>query len=127
VPLIRDPQKIGKHEKALWTFVLFALLMLEIKSVYQDRNEHDREQAEARERETKSFEKIANGIEGAIQQAQDNFAATMKQFGESVKTITGGSSFPIVWSPFIPMVQTRSVSLCRFVDATIYKMFRSKW
>jgi hypothetical protein len=46
VPLFRDISKIGKPEKAVWTFVLFALLLLEIKTVYQDRNEDDAEQAE---------------------------------------------------------------------------------
>jgi len=30
VPLIRDLTKIGRREKAAWTFVMFALLLLEI-------------------------------------------------------------------------------------------------
>jgi hypothetical protein len=79
---------------------MFALLMLEIKSVYQDRNEHDQQQAEARERETKSFESIAGGIEGAIQQSQKDFEATMKKSDrlmglqkESLDNITGGDSY----------------------------------
>src|SRR5579864_3208711 len=36
VPLVRDPKEMGKWEKATWTFVLFALLLLEMKTVYQD-------------------------------------------------------------------------------------------
>jgi hypothetical protein len=103
VALIRDPTKIGRREKAAWVFVMFALLMLEIKSVYQDRNEHDQQQAEARERETKSFESIAKGIEGAIQQSQKDFEATMRKsdaimgrVGDSIKSQTGGESFAYI-------------------------------
>jgi len=103
VPLIRDLNKISEREKALWTVVLFALLLLELKSVYQDRNEHDQQQAEARERETTSFESIANRIEGAIQQSQTHFAATMQKsdaimgrVGDSIKAQTGGDSFAFI-------------------------------
>jgi hypothetical protein len=56
VTLVRDLTTIGKREKAAWIFVMFTLLLFEVKSVYQDRNEHDQQQADARERETKSFE-----------------------------------------------------------------------
>lgn len=38
VPYFRD--KVGGCEKALWTFIFFGLLLLEMKSVYQDRNEN---------------------------------------------------------------------------------------
>jgi hypothetical protein len=103
VPLIRDLTKIGKREKALWTFVMFALLLLEIKSVYQDRNEHDREQAETRERETKSFEGIASGISSTVQQSQQHFDATMAKSEqlaelsqESLANITGGDSYAYI-------------------------------
>lgn len=44
VPLFRDLPKIGKREKAFWTFVMFALVGLEIRSIYLDRDAHDREQ-----------------------------------------------------------------------------------
>jgi hypothetical protein len=103
VPLIRDIERIGKREKAVWTFIMFSLLLLEIKSVYQDRNEHDEEQAEARERETKNFQSIAKEIEGAIEQSQQHFDATMKKSDklisvtqESLNNITGGRSYAFV-------------------------------
>lgn len=76
VPLIRDLQN-RRPERAVWTFVMFALLLLEIKSVYQDRNEHDEQQAKARALETESFKEIADGINGAIQQSDQHFQATM--------------------------------------------------
>ena len=103
VALIRDLTRIGRREKAAWVFVMFALLMLEIKSVYQDRNEHDQQQAEAREREANSFESIAEGIEGAIRQSQLDFEATMRKsdaimgrVGDSIKSQTGGDSFAYI-------------------------------
>jgi hypothetical protein len=43
VPLLRDFSQMKKGEKAVWTAVLFVLLLLELKSVYQDRREHDLE------------------------------------------------------------------------------------
>lgn len=110
VPLIRDLAKIGKGEKALWTFVVFALLLLEIKSVYQDRNEHDKQEAETREREEENFREIAGGIRGAIQESQRQFEATMRRTetllnktnsisvltAQNLKNITGGDSFAYV-------------------------------
>jgi hypothetical protein len=103
VALTRDPTKIGQREKAAWILVMTVLLVLEIKSVYQDRNEHDQQQAEARERETESFESIAKGIEGAIQQSQQDFDATMRKsdvimgkVGDSIKNQTGGDSFAYI-------------------------------
>ena len=103
VPLVRDVTKIGPREKALWTVLLFALLLLEIKSVYQDRTEHDKEQAEARERETQNFVAIANGISGTIQQSQQHFDATMAKSDqltqlsqESLANITGGDSYAYI-------------------------------
>lgn len=79
VPLLRDVAKLGKREKALWTSIMFALLLLEIKSVYQDRNEHDAQQKEARELETENFRTIADGIEDSIRQSRENFTGTMKR------------------------------------------------
>jgi hypothetical protein len=64
VPLIRE--KIGRREKAAWTLLLLALLLYEIKSVYQDRNEHDREQAALRTEQLAEFNRIADGMERSI-------------------------------------------------------------
>lgn len=107
VPLIRDLNKIGKREKAAWTFVMFSLLLLEIKSVYQDRNEHDNQQAEARRREENNFREIANGIEKNIADSDRNFNATIGKTNEVLENITGGKSFavvtPQVWSGLVPI------------------------
>ena len=39
VPLLRE--KAGRLERAAWTGLIFLLLLLEVKSTYQDRNEHE--------------------------------------------------------------------------------------
>ena len=103
VPLIRDLAKIGKGEKAAWTLVMFALLLLEIKSVYQDRSEHDREQAQARSEQLSEFGKIADGINKTIDASKQQFEATMTRsdtivsgVSNSIKTQTGGDSFAFV-------------------------------
>jgi hypothetical protein len=103
VPLVRDPQRIGKREKAIWTFVLFAFLLLEIKSVYQDRNEHDTEQRLARERSEHNFQTIANGISETIRTSERQFEATMRKsdkimggVSDSIRTQTGGDSFAYI-------------------------------
>jgi hypothetical protein len=90
VALTRDPTKIGSREKAVWLFVMFTLLLLEIKSVYQDRNEHDEQQAEARQRENDSFQTIADGINRTIITSEQQFEATtadMKQLMHSASYI----------------------------------------
>ena len=79
VPLIRKVDEMGKREKALWTFVMFALLLLEIKSVYQDRNEHDKAEREARQRSEENFKSIANGITATIAATEKQFEATMSE------------------------------------------------
>lgn len=100
VPLIRDPKEISRREKAIWTVALFSLLMLEVKSVYQDRNEHDRAERESRERSEQNFREIAGGIQGTlngldttIKEGREHFEAELKGLDINVKTITGGNSY----------------------------------
>jgi hypothetical protein len=77
VPLVRDLAKMGKWEKACWTAVIFALLLLEIKSIYYDRNEHDAQQAAARKEQLDQFNNIAGRIDTAIKDSSDQFKQTM--------------------------------------------------
>jgi hypothetical protein len=107
VPLLRDVGQMGKKEKALWTAVMFALLFLEVRTLYRDRRDHDNEQQESRERSERNFQSIANGIQAAITQSQVQFEATLDrsekiirqnkntlgQVNEAIKTVTGGDSF----------------------------------
>lgn len=88
VPLIRDLAKMGKWEKAIWTFVMFALMGLEIRSIYLDRTAHDIEQDKARAEQLQHFNEIGEGIKGAVAESQKQFDATM----ERSNTILGGVS-----------------------------------
>lgn len=114
VPLVRDITKIGRREKAIWTGVMFLLLLLELKTLYQDRREHDQEQANARTEQLLQFENIARGIqrnleageqdfEATSEQSQQQFAATMRRsdvilsgIADSLKVQTGGDSFAFI-------------------------------
>jgi hypothetical protein len=93
VPIFRDLAKMSKREKAIWTAVMFTLMLLEIKSIYQDRAHHDREQAAARATELAGFAQTANGINSTISNGQRQFAATMSRFDENLNTMTGGNSY----------------------------------
>ena len=94
VPLIRE--HVGPREKAVWTLVLLALLLLEIHSIYEDRAEHEREQATARKEQLESFGKIAQGIDKTIENSDREFAATMGRTQAVLSNITGGNSFAVV-------------------------------
>ncbi len=80
VPLLRE--HIGRREKALWTFVMFVLLILEIRVIYADRDRHDKEQREAQEQSEKNFSRIADGITLGIKQNQLHFDSTMARLKE---------------------------------------------
>jgi hypothetical protein len=103
VPLTRDLAKMGKWEKAIWTAVMFVLLGLELKSVYQDRREHDEQQAEARAEQIAQFDRIAKGIKQTIDTSERQFEETMARSdkimgrtNEVLAGVTGGNSFAYV-------------------------------
>ena len=82
---------------------MFAFLLLEIKSVYQDRSEHDTEQRLARERSERNFQMIADGIFETIKKSEQQFATMMQKseaimsgVGDSVRAQTGGDSFAYI-------------------------------
>jgi len=64
VPLLRD--KIGKYEKAAWTLQMSVLVILEVRTIYAERNEQN-----------KPFAEIAAGIKTSIDASQYQFSATM--------------------------------------------------
>jgi len=103
VALLRDVTKIGRREKALWTAIMFILVLLEIKSIYQDRYAHDKEQSEARAEQLKQFDTIAKGINTTISNSQQQFDATIKRVegvsriaARGLENVTGGDSFGFV-------------------------------
>src|SRR5208283_790529 len=67
VPLFRDLADMKKREKAIWTALVFALMLLEVKSIYQDRNAHEKQQSDDRTAQLVNFQKIGDQITLAIQ------------------------------------------------------------
>src|ERR1700730_4940431 len=59
VPLIRGEQ-ISVKEKALWTGVMLTLAVLEVTSIYKDRNEHDTAQANIRNEQLQQFNTLVD-------------------------------------------------------------------
>jgi hypothetical protein len=110
VPLFRDLSKIGKREKAIWTAIVFALVLLEIRSIYLDRADHDQKESDARKVQLEGFETIGNGIKEAIDKSDRNFSTTMvkenavldttKEIAEvsqrNLASISGKDSFPCI-------------------------------
>ena len=80
VPLFRSWEKIGRGEKAIWTLLMFLFVGLEIRTLYLDRDEHDRDQAQARCEQLESFKQIATTLGTAITTSQTQFNATMEKF-----------------------------------------------
>lgn len=90
----------GRREKAFWTFLMFLFVGLEIRTIYLDAAQHDREQALARCQQLESFQRIATGIDQSLEQSQKQFTATMvesaKIFGtakSNLDAVTGGNTF----------------------------------
>jgi hypothetical protein len=101
--LFRPPEKMKKGEKALWTLVLFVLFGLELRTLYFDRDEHDRTEAHARCEQLHNFGEIAAKLNGAIESSQKQFEITMARsdqviagLGDTMKIQTGGNSFAFI-------------------------------
>lgn len=86
VPLLRDLTNISREEKAAWTALMFILVGLEVRSIYLDRNAHDREQSAARAEQLRQFGKIAEGINTTATTNQGHFDATMSSMKSLLKT-----------------------------------------
>jgi hypothetical protein len=111
VPLFRLWEQIRKKEKAIWTLVMFVLLLLELRTLYLDRNEHDQEQALDRCRYLKSFEDIAKTLEKSIELGKGEYSSTIHSVNgvlqttqqvanlanQNLKNITGGDSYAYVY------------------------------
>ena len=103
VPLVRDLAKMSKWEKAGWTFIMFALMGLELLSIHIDRKDHEAEQAAARTELLTNFQGIADGIKTEIDTSQSEFNATMQRsdsilsgVGETINIANGGDSFAFI-------------------------------
>jgi hypothetical protein len=102
--LFRPPEKMGKGEKALWTLLVFVLFGLELRTLYLDRDEHDRAEAQARCEQLHSFNEIAGGIRDAVAQSQKQFNATMGGISREINIYTGGESY--AYLTYVPKQQS---------------------
>jgi hypothetical protein len=79
--------EISGREKWLWTLILFAFALVEIRAISHDRTVHDKEQAATRAREAQNFSDIGQGIQQSIQGSQRHFDATMGRFAAQTNTL----------------------------------------
>lgn len=103
VPLVRKLETMGRWEKAGWTLVMFALMGIELRSIYMDRADNEAKQKTARAELLANFQGIADGIKSEIATSQTEFAATMKRsdtilggVGENIKIANGGDSYAYI-------------------------------
>lgn len=96
VPFFRDLAKIGRLEKAVWTLVMLLLMLLEVKSIYQERDTHDTEQREARAKELEQFRSIGKDIKTSLEKMEKIVDLTGKAVyfsSNTLQQITGGGQF----------------------------------
>lgn len=98
--------RFARLEKLLWIVIAVALSIVEVRAIRHDRKESAETQQRIQREENQRFEDLLAQerahFNATVLQSENQFSKTMKQFGENVKTITGGNSFAVVWSPLIP-------------------------
>jgi len=86
-------------ERIVYILIAFALFIVEMKAVYKDREEHDKEQSELRTREEEARKAEQQAFNGLLQTGKTLFANTQDIQAlakKSLENITGGDSFPYV-------------------------------
>jgi len=83
--LFRPLEKMGRGEKAMWTAIMFAFLLLELRTLYLDRGEHDREQAYAECEQLERFGKIAEGLQSSIDISKSQYSDTIGHVDDVLK------------------------------------------
>ena len=108
VPLFREWGTIKQLEKSAWTIAMLALLSLELRTLYLDRDEHDREQALSNCRQLEHFGAIAQRIETTIN--------TSKQVNSKLDVINDFIRKPYPQSAYIDQRQRRSADIDRKLE-----------
>ncbi len=83
-------------ERAVWILISFALFIVEMRAVYQDRDEHDRQQVELRKREDETRKAEQDSFAALLREGKDLFTATKQIEGlahKNLENVTGGQSF----------------------------------
>ena len=97
VMALRNPTGL---EKFLWLFFLTMFLVIELKSIDNDRSIHAYEQSLARAEQLRQFGAIADRLNLSIATSGKQFRETMKQTRSVLLNITGGESYAVL----LPMV-----------------------
>jgi hypothetical protein len=93
------PERFSLGEQVFYLLIIFCLFIVEMRSVYKDRDRHDKEQSqmqlkeeEARAKESASFAALVREGHGLLASMQH--VDTLEE--EALKNITGGDSFAYV-------------------------------
>jgi hypothetical protein len=122
-------------ESIVYIFIAFALFMVEMRTVYRDQDQRDRErgeqqirESEARKDEEKSFGDLLQKENGLLTSIKD--VGTLAQ--RSLENITGGHSFavvtPQVWSGLVPIpLSIRNYGKQTLTGVTVTIRGRQAW
>jgi hypothetical protein len=120
IPLVWE--KIGKWAKRALTVLMFALLLLEMRSLRFASDDFEKDKKDQNDR----FSEIVDGLKEAIATSQSQFSATMKRSNAimrktetAVAFISGGDSFPVVW-PHISGADSIGFTLNKFGGYPLY-------
>ena len=97
LPFLREMKGMGKQERALWTLLMFALVFLEFKSIYQERATHEKEQEKARAEQLSQFSSIAGRIDKSIVNNLSLIHICAPNHERSVRTVSDRESPCFIW------------------------------
>jgi len=98
--------RVKKTEKFAWICFMTVLMVAEIRNLYvadADQLAKFTKVSDALDATKRGLDAAAEGIHATSVAIKTDTEASQKQFEENVKTITGGSSFSIVWAPLMPI------------------------
>jgi len=143
VPLYREWATIKPLEKAAWTFLMFALLGLELRTLSLDRKEHDEQQSFNRCQDQQRFQATADRLGTAITQAQVQYSSTIDHVNrvlaetqsvartakQNLENVTGGDSFAYVYlemvvgeNSFMLKIHNEGRQILSGVNVTMYRV-----
>jgi hypothetical protein len=117
-------------EKLAWMIMLFALLLLELTSIDEERLANENLRVATRQQEADSFQSIAQGITRSVELSQRQFEATIGTTNHILSNITGGQSYAVVvpilgaYRPDRPVplaIESHGTNILTGVSVTIYE------
>jgi hypothetical protein len=116
------PEHFSWGERIVYILIAFALFAVEMRAIYKDRDEHDREQAairtsedDARRKETDAFAELIKEGRGLLSSVKEIDALAKK----SLEDITGGKSFAIITPQVWTAETTIPLSIRNFGEQTL--------